>query len=74
MLKKYKRINKSSITGMENLIFILIMLIIMLSSCRNKGRQIDRDTYQEYISRGNQISGLAQGVLLANVGSAIQRG
>jgi len=50
---------------------ILIIIAIFLYSCNSK---IDSETYTEFQKKGNDISGLTQSVLLANVGKAIQKG
>ena len=50
---------------------ILITVAIFLYSCNLK---IDPETYSQYQKRGGEISNLAQSVLLANVGQAIQKG
>lgn len=50
---------------------MLIIVAIFLYSCNSK---IDSETYSQYQKRGGEISNLAQSVLLANVGQAIQKG
>ena len=54
------------------LLFIVFILII---SCNSKQKEkISSEVYSEYAQKGNEISGKAQGVLLANVSSAMQKG
>ncbi len=60
-------------------IYILtISFLFILFSCNSKKRSgstgIDEATYRKYVQKGNEISNLAQGVLLAHVGKAIQKG
>ena len=50
---------------------VLIIAAFFLYSCNSK---IDTETYSKYQKRGGEISNLAQSVLLANVGQAIQKG
>ena len=50
---------------------IAILSILALAACKTG---IDSETYVKYQTRGNEISNQAQSVLLANVGSAIQKG
>lgn len=48
-----------------------VLLFLSLSACKEG---IDKETYIKFQSRGNDVTNLAQGTLLANVGSAIQQG
>lgn len=57
------------------LFFILIFLFALIISCSsNQNEKISSEVYSEYTQKGNEISGKAQGVLLANVSSAMQKG
>ncbi|WP_167607008.1 Tll0287-like domain-containing protein [Maribellus sediminis] len=47
------------------------MLVLSLSTCK---QGIDKETYTKFQTRGNEVTNLAQGTLLAKVGSAIQQG
>jgi hypothetical protein len=60
----------------KNYAAILIAIAVLLS-CNpgtSKKESIAPDVYANYLQKGNDISGLAQGVLLTNVGKAIQQG
>jgi len=66
---------------MRNLLilFFVASTFVFLFSCRSKTSKdkpevIDQETYAMYTQQGNEISALTQGVLLANVGKAIQQG
>lgn len=52
-------------------ILITGLIVISLVSCKT---QINSDTYVEFQNKGNEISNLTQGVLLANVAEAMQEG
>lgn len=52
-------------------ILITGLIVISLVSCKT---QISSDTYIEFQNKGNEISDLTQGVLLANVAKAMQEG
>lgn len=61
--------------------FVLIIITLTLfsfslctSKSRNNKQKIDIATYQNYIQKGDKISNMAQGILLANVGKAIKNG
>lgn len=56
---------------MKNLFVFLFALLLTTTACNQK---LDRETYQDYKNRGNEITNQTQSVLLANVGSAIQQG
>jgi len=56
---------------MKNYLSYLVILLLMFSACSQK---MDKEIYSSYQKRGNQITNQAQGVLLSNVGSAIQKG
>lgn len=47
------------------------LFVLILFSCSSG---IDPETYQEYKTKGNEVTNRAQATLLANVGSAIQKG
>ncbi len=51
--------------------FLITVIVILFFSCKPK---IDNATYTELTQKGNEITGLAQSVLLANVGKAMQTG
>ena len=56
---------------------VILIAINVLLSCNpgtSKKESIAPDVYASYLQKGNEISTLAQGVLLANVGKAIQQG
>ncbi len=53
---------------------IALIFISTLVSCVNTSSEIDPPTYQEYTNRGDEITNLAQTILLSNVGKAIQSG
>lgn len=61
---------------MKNVLLCLFAgVLLMLISCNsNQNERIDPEVYSEHIETGNEISGRAQGVLLANVSSAMQKG
>ncbi|WP_167619207.1 Tll0287-like domain-containing protein [Maribellus sediminis] len=54
----------------RNLLFAGL-LFLSLSACK---QGIDNETYTKFQARGNDVTNLAQGTLLVNVGSAIQQG
>ncbi len=51
--------------------FLITVIVILFFSCKPK---IDNATYTELTQKGNEITNLAQSVLLANVGKAMQTG
>ncbi len=51
--------------------FLIAVSAILLLSCKSK---IDNATYFEILKKGNETATLAQSVLLANVGQAMQTG
>ena len=52
-----------------------IILFGLLIACNsNQNQKIDPETYSDLTEKGNTISNQAQGVLLANVSSAMQQG
>ncbi len=51
--------------------FLIAVSAILLLSCKSK---IDNATYSEILKKGNETATLAQSVLLANVGQAMQTG
>lgn len=54
---------------------LLILFVSVIISCNsNQKEKISPEVYSEYTQMGNYISGKAQGVLLANVSSAMQKG
>jgi hypothetical protein len=55
-------------------IFGFLFLSLLFSCNSNQSQKIDTETYSEHTEKGNTISNLAQGVLLANVSSAMQKG
>ncbi|WP_340112685.1 c-type heme family protein [Maribellus mangrovi] len=56
---------------MRKILTITVLVVFILFSCKTG---IDPETYQEYQSKGNEVTNLAQATLLSNVGSAIQKG
>jgi len=60
---------------MKNILFYFLSLILTASiSCTsNQKEKISPKVYSEYIETGQQVSGNAQGVLLSNVSSAMQK-
>jgi hypothetical protein len=57
------------------LFFVSFLLFALIISCNsNQKDTISSEVYSEYTQKGNEISGKAQGVLLANVSSAMQEG
>ncbi|MBN2635616.1 MAG: DUF3365 domain-containing protein [Prolixibacteraceae bacterium] len=58
----------------KSCILYLFFLVAILVSCNGKASKIDPETYSEYQKRGDEVTNLAQATLLANVGSAIQKG
>lgn len=61
---------------MKSAFFVVsILLSALIISCNsNQKNTVSPEVYSEYTQKGNEISGNAQGVLLANVGSAMQKG
>ncbi len=57
---------------MKSKILIIAYAAILLISCNSK--RISEETYTEFQKKGNEISNMAQSVLLANVGQAMQTG
>jgi len=51
--------------------FLIAVFAVSIISCKSK---IDNVTYSEFQKKGNEIATLAQSVLLANVGQAMQKG
>jgi len=51
--------------------FLITVFAVLLFSCKTK---IDNATYTEFTKKGNEITNLAQSVLLANVAQAMQTG
>jgi hypothetical protein len=51
--------------------YLIAVFAVLMISCKSK---IDNATYSEFQKKGNEISILAQSVLLANVGQAMQAG
>lgn len=51
--------------------FLIAVFTVLMISCKSR---IDNATYSEFQKKGNEISNLAQSVLLANVGQAMQTG
>ena len=51
--------------------FFLAVLLVVISSCSSK---IDKETYSTIQNTGNEITMQTQGVLLKNVGLAMQKG
>jgi hypothetical protein len=51
--------------------FLITVFAVLLFSCKTK---IDNAIYSEFIQKGNEITNLAQSVLLANVSQAMQAG
>jgi hypothetical protein len=51
--------------------FLIAVFAILLFSCKTK---IDNTIYAEFTQKGNEITNLAQSVLLANVAQAMQTG
>lgn len=63
---------------MKKIIVLTLAICVfpLFYSC-NSGtstKKIDKEVYSEYLQKGSEISNIAQGVLLANVGKAIQKG
>jgi cytochrome c553 len=56
---------------MKNYLTYSITLLLLITACNQK---MDKETYSRFQMRGNEIANQAQGVLLSNVGSAIQKG
>jgi hypothetical protein len=63
-------INLKQVKMKQNYFLIAVFAILMIS-CKSK---IDNETYSEFQKKGNETATLAQSVLLANVGQAIQKG
>jgi len=61
---------------MKSVFYCLLFLVsIAIISCKsNQNEKIPDEIYSEYTQKGNEISGKAQGVLLTNVSSAMQKG
>jgi len=61
---------------MKSVFYCLLFLVsIAIISCNsNQNEKIPDEIYSEYTQKGNEISGKAQGVLLTNVSSAMQKG
>ena len=61
---------------MKNVLSYLFicMLPVFISCNSNQNKKIEPEIYSEYIETGNEISNRAQGVLLSNVSSAMQKG
>lgn len=59
---------------MKKLSIVFFVTTIVLLSCQPVNKPIDEVTYQKYISKGSEVAGIAQGVLLSNVGSAMSKG
>ncbi|QGY43695.1 DUF3365 domain-containing protein [Maribellus comscasis] len=55
-------------------VFVALVVLISCNSRSSQKENITPDVYSNYLQKGNDISNLAQGVLLANVGKAIQQG
>jgi cytochrome c553 len=51
--------------------FLIAVFAVLMISCKSR---IESATYSEFQKKGNEISNLAQSVLLANVGQAMQTG
>jgi len=55
--------------------YLLFLVLFVTFSCNSDHKEkISPDIYSEYTQKGNEISGQAQGVLLSNVSSAMQKG
>ena len=61
---------------MKNVLsYLFICVLPVIISCNSKqNEKIEPKVYSDYIETGNKVSGKAQGVLLANVSSAMQKG
>ena len=62
---------------MKRIGFIFFALSVVLFSCNSgnsKKENISPELYSTYLTKGKKISALTQGVLLANVGKAMQLG
>jgi hypothetical protein len=57
---------------MKTKALLFACITIFLFSCNSK--KISEETYVEFQKKGNEISGITQSVLLANVGQAMQKG
>ena len=53
---------------------ILLFILTLIFACNSQKPKIDIKTYAEIRKKGNEISGLTQSVLLANVGQAMKNG
>ncbi len=53
---------------------ILLGSAVLFFSCNSGTSDLTREEYAAWLKKGNEISALAQSVLLANVGNAIQKG
>lgn len=53
---------------------ILLFILTIILGCNPQKPKIDLKTYSEIQKKGNEISGLTQSVLLANVGQAMKKG
>lgn len=60
----------------KNFIAVSIVFVVLLScnSGSSEKNNIAPEVYSNYLQKGNEISSLAQGVLLANTGKAVQQG
>ncbi|MFW6277571.1 MAG: c-type heme family protein [Prolixibacteraceae bacterium] len=57
------------------LFFLSAAILVALISCNsNQNKKTEPEVYSEYIETGNEVSGKAQGILMANVSSAMQKG
>jgi hypothetical protein len=65
MILNFKQIN------MKQNYFLITVFAVLLFSCKTK---IDNAIYAEFTQKGNEITNLAQSVLLANVSQAMQAG
>ncbi len=63
---------------MKSKVFVLAVSLVVYCSCapgtKKEVQQIQPETYTSVLKKGNAIATQAQGVLLANVGKAIQQG
>jgi len=53
---------------------VFAVLFFVLFACNPSKNKIDDDTYLSYLKKGDEITNLAQAILLGNVGNAIQKG
>lgn len=59
------------LTKMKKKYLLIAVFVVLLITCKSK---IDNATYIEFQKRGNETTIIAQSVLLANVGEAMQTG